>query len=158
MPQSTLEIQPSTCADCPYYQSRQDGTDKGWCGLFNIFARESHVTTQDCINTIADEQTVAQQELNEYVEAQAQEIAPEEELVVTTPDAVEIDSDYDPDFGIMYRVWRNRRLLGTFYRALDGKWVAQPFDSNFRPRLNTPEQAQLVILSVAINDLKQQAA
>ncbi len=50
MPQSKLEIQPSTCADCPYYQSRQDGTNKGWCNLFNVFARENHATTQDLSN------------------------------------------------------------------------------------------------------------
>lgn len=41
-----------TCHACPHYQSRQDGTDKGWCGLFNHFARECHQQTQDCINEI----------------------------------------------------------------------------------------------------------
>ena len=160
MPQITIDsqaiaqpIQISTCVDCPHYQSRQDGTNKGWCNLFNVFARESHVTTQDCINTIADEQAVAQQELDEYIEVQAESIAPEQPVVAaTTPDAVEVDSDFDPDFGIMYRVWQSYRLLGTFYHAWgDGKWIAQPVGSDFRPRLNTPEQAQSVIVAMSIS-------
>jgi len=90
-----------TCATCPFYQSHQDGTDKGWCGLFNAFARENHAITQDCINTIADEQAVAQAELNEYIEVQAEAIAPEQQPAVAALDAIEVDSDFDPDFGIM---------------------------------------------------------
>ena len=140
MPQTTLEAQKeiSTCATCPFYQSRQDGTDKGWCNLFNVFARSAHQTTQDCVNTIADEQNAAQEELNEYVEAQAQVLAPE----------VEVDSDFDPNFGIMYRVWFGYHLLGTFYQDMSGKWISQPCNSSFRPQLNTPEQAQLVIIAL----------
>ncbi len=138
-----------TCATCPYYQGRNDGTDKGWCGLFDVFARENHVVTQDCINTITDEQAAAQEELNEYIETQAEAIAPEQQPVaaVTTPDLIEVDSDYDPVFGIMYRVWFSYHLLGTFYQDMSGKWIAQPCNSNFRPQLNTPEQAQLVIIA-----------
>lgn len=142
MSSTTIDSQPTTCVDCPYYSARNDGTDKGWCKLFDIFARETHQQTQDCINTIADEQAVAQEELNEYVEAQAQEIAPEPVA------SIEVDSDFHPDFGTMYRVWYSYHLLGTFYRAIgDGKWVAQPVCSDFRPRLDTPEQAQLVIIA-----------
>ena len=175
MTQTTLEAQPTTCADCPYFQSHQDGTNKGWCKLFDIFARETHQQTQDCINTIADEQAVAQQELDEYIETQAEAIAPEIEpeidltlstfartlhrdITATTTDSIEVDSDFDSDFGIMYRVWQSYRLLGTFYHAWgDGKWVAQPVGSDFRPRLNTPEQAQLVIIALHHTELLKAA-
>lgn len=147
MTQATLESQPFTCATCPYYAPHNDGTNKGWCKLFDHFAKEYHAQTQDCINTIADEQAVAQEELNEYLETQAEEIAPEQTLV-TAVASIEVDSDFDADFGIMYRVWYSYHLLGTFYRALgDGKWVAQPVGSDFRPRLDTPEQAQLTIIA-----------
>ena len=148
--------QGAACVDCPFYQSCQDGTDKGWCGLFNTFAQLSHQQTQDCINEInvgaalsqnqtpyrgsgrvADEQTAAQEELNEYVEVQAQTIAPE----------IEVDSDIDADFGIMYRVWLSYHLLGTFYRALDGLWVVQPVKSNITLRCATSLEAQAAIIT-----------
>ena len=45
---------------------------------------------------------------------------------------IEVDSVSDPDFGLMYRVWKSWELLGTFYHALDGKWVAQPCESDAR--------------------------
>lgn len=47
------EVKPvATCADCPRFQSHADATDKGWCCLFDRFAREHHTMTQDCINNI----------------------------------------------------------------------------------------------------------
>jgi hypothetical protein len=44
-----------TCAGCDYYAPHGDGSDKGWCRLFDRFARNHHELTQDCINTIQDE-------------------------------------------------------------------------------------------------------
>ncbi|MDF5724355.1 MAG: hypothetical protein PUP91_28610 [Rhizonema sp. PD37] len=64
-------------------------------------------------------------------------------------DDIEVDSISDPDFGLMYRVWKSWELLGTFYHALDGKWVAQPCDSDTRPRCETANHAQLLILAIA---------
>jgi hypothetical protein len=90
--------------------------------------------------TRIDAQTLAQFELEQYIEEQAQEIAPE----------FEIDAVHDADFGTMYRVWSVRELIGTFYRAdVDGLWVAQPCCSELRPRCETPEQAQLLIIAVS---------
>ena len=89
---------------------------------------------------VMDTQALAQLELEQYIEEQAQEIAPE----------FEIDSVDDADFGTMYRVWSGRELIGTFYRAdVDGLWVAQPCYSELRPRYETPEQAQLLIIAVS---------
>lgn len=39
-----------TCSTCPYFASRHDGSTKGWCHLFDVFARSTHATTQDCVN------------------------------------------------------------------------------------------------------------
>ncbi|MDF5729972.1 MAG: hypothetical protein PUP92_18650, partial [Rhizonema sp. PD38] len=64
-------------------------------------------------------------------------------------DDIEVDSVCDPDFGLMYRVWKSWELLGTFYHALDGKWVTQPCDSDARPRCETANHAQLLILAIA---------
>ncbi len=73
---------------------------------------------------------------------------------------IEIDSDYDPDFGTLYRVWGGSvgiNLLGTFYRAAaDDKWVAQPCNSNDRPRCNTAASAQLQILLLQNANLRRQ--
>ena len=70
------------------------------------------------------------------IEIQAQEIAPE----------IRVDSDPDADFGTFYRLWHGTNLLGTFYHALDNKWVAQPCNSDDRPRCNTAIEAQLAIV------------
>ncbi len=87
-----------------------------------------------------DVQAQAQFELMQYINEQAQNIAPE----------FEIDSVDDADFGALYRVWSGMKLLGTFYRAdSDGLWVAQPFLSELRPRCETKEQAQLVIIALS---------
>jgi hypothetical protein len=89
---------------------------------------------------IVDAQVLAQLELEQYVEQQAQELAPE----------FEIDSVHDSDFGTLYRVWQGMKLLGTFYRAdIDGLWVAQPCDCELRPRCETAEQAQLLIIALS---------
>ncbi|MCC5640648.1 hypothetical protein LC593_33420 [Nostoc sp. CHAB 5844] len=63
-----------------------------------------------------DAQAIAQFELEQYIEQQAQELAPE----------FEIDSTEDEDFGTLYRVWKSFHFLGSFYQSLDGKWVVQP--------------------------------
>ncbi|MBD2357634.1 hypothetical protein H6G41_23975 [Tolypothrix sp. FACHB-123] len=83
-----------------------------------------------------DAQAQAQFELEQYINEQAQDVAPE----------FEIDSVDDADFGTLYRVWSGMKLLGTFYRAVDGLWVAQPCNVEQRPRCETPEQAQLIIV------------
>ena len=89
--------------------------------------------------SLTDEHAIAQQELNQYVEAQARVVAPE----------IEIDSDPDKEFGVLYRVWNSSALLGTFYRALDGKWVVQSCNSEDRPRCNTAAEAQLLIVAMS---------
>ena len=89
---------------------------------------------------IDDTQVLAQLELNEYIEQQAQKIAPE----------YEIDAILDFDFGPLYRLWLGSRLVGTFYRRVcDDKWIAQPYCSNVRYCLNTAKQAQQTIISVS---------
>ncbi len=72
-------------------------------------------------------------------QTQALSIAPE----------IEVDSDIDPDFGELYRVWYSYHLLGTFYQAADGKWIAQPCDTENRPSCNTAAEAQLLIVAMS---------
>ena len=62
---------------------------------------------------------------------------------------IEVDSTSDPDFGALHRVWREKQLLGTFYKAIDGYWVAQPCASEKRPRSLTATQAQISILAAS---------
>ena len=84
-----------------------------------------------------DNQASAQAEFEEYVDHLADAVAPE----------IEIDSVPD-DWGELYRVWNGSQLLGTFYHNLEGKWVAQPCNSDDRPCCDTPELAQLFIIAV----------
>jgi len=88
---------------------------------------------------IIDEQVIAQAELNAYIEAQAQEIAPE----------IEIDSTPDSTLGTLYRVWHGSQILGTFTRAVDGSWVVQSSYTNSQPRCNTAAEAQLLIVGMS---------
>ncbi|MBC1214190.1 hypothetical protein GNE08_08130 [Trichormus variabilis ARAD] len=84
-----------------------------------------------------DDQTLTQSELEGYVD----------QLTDPTPPEIEIDSVMDV-FGELYRVWNGWQLLGTFYQNLEGKWVAQPCNSDERPCYETALQAQLLIIAV----------
>lgn len=60
---------------------------------------------------------------------------------------IEIDSSPDGDFGDLYRVWRNDRLLGTFYESFTGdSWKAQPVDSINLISCDSAEEAQMKIV------------
>lgn len=50
------EVAPQTCANCPYFQPHDDGTNKGWCSVFNTFAREHHAQTKDCLQNFPEEE------------------------------------------------------------------------------------------------------
>ncbi|MFN6572425.1 hypothetical protein [Dendronalium sp. ChiSLP03b] len=60
----------------------------------------------------------------------------------------EIDSIEDGDFGTLYRLWKSYHFLGSFYQNLDGKWIAQPANSDCKLECDTEYQAQLVILAM----------
>ncbi|HEY9800467.1 MAG TPA: hypothetical protein V6D25_08925 [Leptolyngbyaceae cyanobacterium] len=87
-----------------------------------------------------DDQTLMLSEFEEYIDR----------ITEPAPPEIEIDSVTD-DFGELYRVWNGSQLLGTFYENLEGKWIAQPCNSDKRPSLDTALQAQLLI--VAVNGL-----
>lgn len=93
---------------------------------------------QTTIITI-DEQTIAQAELNAYIEQQAQEIAPE----------IEIDSDVDSTSRTVYRVFYSYHLLGTFYQNIDASWVVQSSYCNNHIQCNTETEAQLLIVAIS---------
>lgn len=63
----------------------------------------------------------------------------------------EIDSVLDADFGELYRVWRSYYLIGTFYQALDGKWVAQSTKATINGCFNTDIQAILILVAIHEN-------
>lgn len=71
------------------------------------------------------------------------------------PARYEIDSDIDPDFGILYRVWQSFHLCGTFYQDADGYWVPQPVKCSFRPHVETEFHAQQIIVAVYENPYLQ---
>ncbi len=77
-------------------------------------------------------------------------VKPTNSTTRTASPEIEIDSDIDADFGVLYRVWCGIDLIGTFYRAIDDdKWVVQPCNSNDRPRCNTAASAQLLIVALS---------
>ncbi len=86
---------------------------------------------------LQDEQEIAQAELDQFIEQQAQEVAPE----------IEIDS-VENENGTVYRMWNSFYFLGSFYQDVDGKWVAQPANTDCLSRCDNEHQAQLVILAM----------
>ncbi len=59
----------------------------------------------------------------------------------------EVDTEYYPDLGTLYRLWQGWNLLGTFYYSdQDNTWVAQPSCSSRESRCDTSDQAQLLII------------
>lgn len=142
--QAALQEQPSnqkvTCANCPYFQAHNDGTNKGWCGLFDHFARETHLQTQDCVNTIRDEQAEVEQQVEEL------------------PEPYEIDSE-EHGFGRqVFRLWKGWQFAGSFYEAHDGKWIAEPTQATINGKFNTSTQAILVLIAIFENPVLQQQA
>ena len=71
----------------------------------------------------------------------------------------DIEVDSSPDmFGVLYRVWRGIKLLGTFWRSPeDGLWMAEPFCCRDRQRYDTPQQAQSAIVSAWDNSVEENA-
>lgn len=69
----------------------------------------------------------------------------------------EIDGVKDADFGELYRVWRSYCLIGTFYQALDGKWVAQSTKATINGSFSTESQAVLVLVAIHENPQLQSA-
>lgn len=142
--QKVTQELPVTCASCPYFQAHNDGTNKGWCGLFDHFARATHQQTQDCVNTIRD------------TEAEVEEV--DEQLLTFAaelPTGYEIDAGDDADFGKLYRIWYSFYLCGTFYQDEEEFWIPQPVKSDFRPRVKSELQAQLIVITVYENPCLQ---
>ncbi|MDZ8052205.1 MAG: hypothetical protein RMX68_030340 [Aulosira sp. ZfuVER01] len=68
---------------------------------------------------------------------------------LTAPVALEIEIDSVSEvFGELYRVWNGSQLLGTFYQNLEGKWVAQPCNSEDRQFCDSAFAAQVIIIAV----------
>lgn len=67
------------------------------------------------------------------------------------PQELEIDGVADKEFGTLYRVWLDYRLIGSFYQDGNGKWIAQPTSGVVDGGFSTDTQAILIILFVTGN-------
>ena len=142
MTQSTISAQ--AIAKISYEDESFQGLTQPYAVISNGIEVFRHATYAGCERfirwhgyTLLDEQEIAQLEFEQHIEQQAAVIAPE----------IEVDSVQDEVFGTLYRVWNSYHFLGSFYQSWDGRWVAQPCNFEFHPRLNTPEQAQLFIIA-----------
>lgn len=89
-----------------------------------------------------------QAELEQNLYWQSQAVAPDVSGIQIKVAIAKTEIDSIPDiFGALYRVWDGMQLLGTFYENLDGKWIAQPCNRDFRPVLNSSDQAHLVVVA-----------
>jgi hypothetical protein len=95
------------------------------------------------------QQTINAQDLNicEQFSKTFQQLSPE----------FEIDAKEDKDFGSLYRLWKGLQLVGTFYKALDGKWVVQSAKAEVSGRFSTDTQAILILIAIFENPELQSA-
>lgn len=136
---STEHEEPTlTCSECLYFQKYNDDTNKGWCELFDHFVRSTHEETQDCVNTIYDEQ---EEEINQEISQQSLELVPE----------YEIDSVKHAEYGEVFRLWKRWELVGSFYQSLSGKWIALSMKAEINGRFNTDTQAILILIAIREN-------
>lgn len=74
-----------TCSTCPYFEDYYEASKRGWCHAFDHQARTHHTRTNDCdqaIQALEEKeaiatQAIAQQELDQYIEAQSEAVAPQ---------------------------------------------------------------------------------
>ena len=64
MTQTTSKITqlPTSCANCPQFDDYQDNRKRGWCNLYNHFAKEHHPFTRDCQLNLLDEEDILRSE------------------------------------------------------------------------------------------------
>ena len=144
MTQSTISAQ--AIAKISYEDESFQGLTQPYAVISNGIEVFRHATYAGCERFIRwhgyelaqNEQETAQAELDQFIEQQAQEIAPE----------IEIDGVESEDFGTVYRVWNSYHFLGSFYQNHQGKWVVEPANTDCRQECDTEYQAQLVILAI----------
>ena len=42
-------VEVKTCSQCPHFKNFNEPNDRGWCTLFDHYARENHEKTNDCV-------------------------------------------------------------------------------------------------------------
>ena len=109
-------------------QSFLIANDVLWVNLTGDYSVPIAVETFQSLLT----QQQAQRELDQYIEQQSEEIAPEQ---------IEVDCANG-----VYRVWKGTQQIGTYYRDNTGKWLAQPRYGIAR-RYKTANQAQKAIVA-----------
>ncbi|HLO84811.1 MAG TPA: hypothetical protein VK203_07340 [Nostocaceae cyanobacterium] len=141
---TTSTLEQKTCSNCPHFKHHNDGSQNGWCLLFDRFAKQHHPITATCEQEIEAEATrqAAQQEFEQHLEQQVQLIAPD------PISEIEIDSVQDSELGKVYRVWDSYHFLGIFYQSVNGTWLAQSCNSDPVP-CNTPEEAQIFVVALS---------
>ncbi|MGB3205186.1 MAG: hypothetical protein WBB28_09375 [Crinalium sp.] len=97
----------------------------------NLTQNRSVPIAVETFRSIATQQQ-AQRELDQYIEEQSEEVAPE---------PIEIDCANG-----VYRTWKGTQLLGTYHRDNTGKWVAQPRYGQSR-RYKTAKAAQKALVT-----------
>ncbi|MBW4668421.1 MAG: hypothetical protein KME60_13585 [Cyanomargarita calcarea GSE-NOS-MK-12-04C] len=69
----------------------------------------------------------------------------------------EIDSEKDVDFGELFRLWKGWQFVGSFYKALDGKWIVQSVKAEVSGKFSTDAQAILILIAIFENPELQSA-
>jgi len=116
-----------------------------------IMPKNQPLYPNGCADIIILQRSImTQQLLHPLIDRPFDELTPDEWQAVkdsdTTPPEIDIDDVDDEDFGLLYRVWAGTKLLGTYYRNLEQKWIAQADAKKFNCKDTL--QAQLIILAV----------
>lgn len=129
-PESTVEeVAPvaiqelKTCANCPHFKPHNDTTNKGWCCLFDNFARESHIMTQDCVSTMEDAARVDGLSNNDTAPMEQPINLPNVGETYFAGDFVLRCSQVGGEYAATWEVKQDKQVLGDIRMGWDTFWT-----------------------------------
>ena len=121
--EQAAEVAPQTCATCPHFKAHNDGTDKGWCNVFDNFARNYHKQTEDCIQNFPEEEP---EPVDDYLF--------HDDPVLTPPQAPQVGditmlggyilrcAAIGGTHAVVWDVYEDNRPVDRIYMGWDCKW------------------------------------
>jgi hypothetical protein len=129
-----MTYEQKSCSNCPKFQPHNDGTDKGWCTLFDRFAREHHTMTADC-----EQELEVTEDTQEAIELPAPigrlpQLGDFKTIGAYCLMCTEVDTG---DYAAVYEISRDFQPAGEVYMTYDGYWQHNLSEG----LLDTPYQA-----------------
>jgi hypothetical protein len=152
--EKSAEVAPQTCATCPHFKAHNDGTDKGWCNVFDSFARNHHQQTDDCVQNFPEEEEEEEEEVADYLFHNDPTPTPSQ-----TPQVGDVTilqgyilrcTAIGGTHAIVWDVYENNRPVDRIYMGWDCRWRRS---LSYTPYFNSIQEAiaDLAVAQAFIN-------